>query len=316
MTAADGHQAKAPDQRWIDRAIWAVAILLVVAAIGFGAYYIQDRYLHADESLVERRSSHMEELVQQNPSDPDLRVAVAQWYLEKGLVDQAVEQGEEALRLQADHQGALILLGQAYRSVGDIDQAIAQLSRVAELNRHSEFAAIDTRMNLVHYQLGELYSQKGEYESAAEAYQSALIVDRTDADARYSLALVYQALGDHTAAVEQLTEALRYVPGFAEAYEGLLVSYQALEMRDEAAYAEAMVAYSRADYWGAAEQLKQVIQSSPEFAPTYLGLGLAYEKLGEKEQAVAALEQYLQLEPDSFAAQHILGRLGVKTEAP
>lgn len=302
--------------RWLDRALWIVGALLLIVVVGFGVFYYRDRYVHANEPLVERQMSHLEEMVRQNPADPDLRVAAARWYLEKGLVDRAIQQGQEALKLDEDHLDALILLGRAYMARGDDEQAIAQFARVVELNKDNQFAKIDPRMNGVYYNLGTLHLQRKEYDSAIEALKAALEVDRTDADARYALALAYQAQGDHQAAVEELNEALRYVPDFAEAYDGLRESYEALGMSTEAAYAGAMVAYAQGEYKPAAQQLEAVIQDAPDFDPAYLGLGMTYEKLGQKEKAIAALQRFLKSNPDSLAARHALGRLGVRAEGP
>jgi tetratricopeptide (TPR) repeat protein len=303
-----------PSTRWLDGAVWVVGVLFLIAVVGFGLFYYRDRYVHADESLVERQTRHLEEMVRQNPSDPGLRVAVAQWYLEKGLVEEAIEQGQAALKLDENHQDALILLGWAYQAKGDDDQAISSFEHVAELNKDNEFAMIDPRMNVVYYNLGELYRRREEYDKAIEALQLALKVDRTDADARFALATIYQQQGDHEAAIQEFNETLRYVPEFPEVYQGLQVSYEALGMSSEADYAQAMVAYSQGKYEQAARQLESVTQAAPEFDPAYLGLGMAYEKLGQHEKAISAVQRYLEANPDSFVARNLLGRLDVRTE--
>lgn len=300
---------------WLDRALWIAGALLLIAVVSFGVFYYRDRYVHANENLVERQMRHLEEMVRQDPSNPGLRVVVAEWYLEKGLVDQAIQQGQEALKLDAHRLDAFILLGRAYLASGDNEQAISHFARVVELNQDNQFAMIDPRMNLVYYNLGELYRQRGELDSAVEALKAALQVDRTDADARYALALTYQEQGDHQAAVQELNEALRYVPEFPEVYQGLRVSYEALGMSTEAAYAEAMVAYSEGNYERAAEQLEAVIQAAPDFDPAYLGLGMTYEKLGRRQEGIAALQRYLAVYPNDLAARYALGRL-TQSETP
>lgn len=309
MTRAKGEAASPAAYASLDKAVWIVGTVLVIAAVGFGIFYVRDRYVHASESVVERQTRHLEELVGQNPADPNLRVSVARWYLEAGLGDQAIEQAREALRLQENNLDALILLGQAYTALGDEEQAIAHFTRAVEVSQGNELAMIDTRMNLVYYELGELYRQRGDYARAVEPLQQALKVDRSDADAWYALALTYQAQGDHPAAVESFNEAVRFVPDFAEAYEGLEASYRALGMTTQAAYAEGMVAYGRGDYRQAAQVLETVVREDPEFDPAYLGLGLVYEQLGKEEQAIEALQRFLQAHPESIAARHALGRL-------
>ena len=307
-------QADALPSTWLDRAVWIAGILLVLTTVGFGVFYYFDRYVHPNEPLVERQTRHFEALVREDPANPTLRVAVARGYLRQGLIDQAIQQGMEALKLDEGNIDALILLAEAYLAKGDEDQALATLEQVVALNRDNPFADIDRRMNFVYYDLGELYYKRGEYDQAIEALKEALKVDRTDADARYLLGLTYQVKGDHQLAVREFHEALRYVPDFAEVYQGLKVSYEALGMRTEAAYAEAMVAFTQGKYEQAAQQLKAVLREAPDYDPAYLGLGLTYEKLGDAEKAVAALQRYLDTHPDSLAARHALGRLGVSVE--
>jgi len=300
---------------WIDRALRIVAGLLVVVSLGFATFYYWDRYHHSDEPLVEHQTRHLEEMVRQNPANPDLRVAVGRWYLEQALVEQAIQQGQEALKLSPDHQDALILLGYAYLAKGEAEQAIAHFARVVELNKDNEFAAINPQLEAVYYELGDLYLKQGDLQRAEEAFQAALKIDRTDADAHYGLALAYQRGGDHAGAIAEFREATRYVPDFVEAYEGMGTSYRALGQMVEATYADGMVSYARGRYGEAVEVLRQVVEQDPSFADVYLGLGLVYEKLGRRQDSIAALQRYLDVYPDDMAARYALARV-TRSEAP
>lgn len=294
---------------WLDRTLIILAIVLVLAIVAFAVYYYNDRYVRTHDTLIERQIQQLTEQVQANPTDPEARVAIAKWYLRNDMIDEAIEQAEQALRLSADHQDALILLGQAYLAKGDEEQAIAAFDRVVELTKGSEFAMIDRRMNTVYYRLGELHYGRGEYVQAIEALESALMVDRTDADALHLLGQCYQESGDHEKAIEQFNQALRFVPDFEEAYWGLQVSYEALGMEAQALYAKGMVAFTRKDYAQAAKQLEEAAQLAPDFEQVYLGLGLVYEQLGETDKAITSLHRFLKTNEDSVVGQQALGRL-------
>jgi serine/threonine protein kinase len=54
---------------------------------------------------------------------------------------------------------------------------------------------------------------------------------------------------------------------------------------------------------------KRVLQANPAFAPAWRGVGLVYEKLGEKTTARAAFQKYLQLAPGALDAAGIRARL-------
>jgi superkiller protein 3 len=74
-----------------------------------------------------------------------------------------------------------------------------------------------------------------------------------------------------------------------------------------------MLAYSQGKYADAAKQLEAAVSASPTLADAYTGLGLTRESQGRREQAIAAYQQALELEPDNFSARMGLVRLGVLT---
>ncbi|HEX4417146.1 MAG TPA: tetratricopeptide repeat protein [Kofleriaceae bacterium] len=68
-------------------------------------------------------------------------------------------------------------------------------------------------------------------------------------------------------------------------------------------------AWVRGDTKTALATYKRVLQSNPEFAPAWRGVGLVYEKLGDKSAAHNAFQKYLQLAPGAFDAAGIRARL-------
>ncbi len=282
---------------------------MILSLVGFAGYYYTDRYVHADEKILDREAAHIEAMIAKSPQDPDLRVTIANYYFESGLTDLAVKQANEALKIEPKHPGAMLLLAQVATSKGDVKGAIAYYERIVELNKDSPMAHLDTRLAGVYYELGKLYTQQGEYPKAVDSLKSALAIDNTDADAHCALGEVYQKQGDHEGAVREFAEALRFDPQFAESYQGLAASYAALGKTAEATYAQGMVAYAQGNPADAAPKLEAAVQQAPDFMPAYLGLGLVYEKLGKSDQAVAALQKYLAANPNDEAASQALGRL-------
>jgi serine/threonine-protein kinase len=77
----------------------------------------------------------------------------------------------------------------------------------------------------------------------------------------------------------------------------------------EVAYQTGLKQYARGDNAGALSTLRASASASPGFAPTWRGLGLVYEKLGNKGQAKLAFKRYLQLAPDAADADQIRDRM-------
>lgn len=63
----------------------------------------------------------------------------------------------------------------------------------------------------------------------------------------------------------------------------------------------------RGDLNAAVSRFKQAVKSDPDYAPAYLGLGKAYDRLNEKESSLDAYEKYLAELPTSRAAARAKG---------
>ncbi|MFN0251292.1 MAG: hypothetical protein ACKV2T_30735 [Kofleriaceae bacterium] len=76
-----------------------------------------------------------------------------------------------------------------------------------------------------------------------------------------------------------------------------------------AAYKTGFQQYVRGDTSGALTTFKDSLAANPGYPPTYRGLGLVYEKMGNKPQAKRAFSRYLQLSPSAGDAEQIRDRM-------
>jgi hypothetical protein len=77
----------------------------------------------------------------------------------------------------------------------------------------------------------------------------------------------------------------------------------------EAAYRIGLQQFARGDTNAALASLRTSLAGNPNYAPTWRGLGLVFEKMGEKAQAKNAYQRYLKLAPTAGDAEIIRGRL-------
>jgi hypothetical protein len=77
-----------------------------------------------------------------------------------------------------------------------------------------------------------------------------------------------------------------------------------------AAYKTGFQQYVRGDTAGALATFKSSLAANPGYPSTYRGLGLVYEKMGNKSQAKRAFSRYLQLSPKASDADQIRERMG------
>ena len=76
-----------------------------------------------------------------------------------------------------------------------------------------------------------------------------------------------------------------------------------------AAYKTGLQQYARGDTSGALATFRGSLSSNPGFAPTWRGIGLVYEKMGNKDQARSAFKRYLKLAPTASDADQVRERL-------
>jgi tetratricopeptide (TPR) repeat protein len=304
------HELQLPSSQDIQRAIWIVLATLVASTVLFGGYYYWDRYVYlGDKSPLELEIERMEEAIRQNPQDVDARVMLAEYYLEKGMHREALDQTNQVLSLSPQQEGALLIHGIAHALVDCPEDALDPLERFIELRQERPMAGIDTALETAYYFLGESYVQLDRPAEAIVALEAALTVSPVDADALYQLGRAYQASDQPQVALEHYHRAVRLVPDFSEAYAGMIQSYSTLEWLDHVIYAGGMQALCRQDYETARAYLESAAQALPDFAPAFLGLGLAYEKTGDLEAALTAIQRALELDPSDYAAQHARGRI-------
>ena len=294
----------------LTRLILIVGAVLGVLLVAFGGYYYWDRYTFVgDQSPIERDIEHMESVIREDPQNPDARVALAEFYLSKGSYQEAQDQANQVLSLHPDHEAALLVAGIAAIRSKKPGDALDPLEKFVAARKDLPTANSDTTLQTAYYFLGESYMALNRPVEAIDALEGALLINRADADALYQLGLAYQANNQPETALEKYHRAVQFVPDFSEAYQAMAESYAALNQIDHVTYANGMYALSTQDYQTAQQDLLAATQALPDFSPAFEGLGMAYEKLNNLDQAKIAAEQAISLDPHSFAAQQLLGRI-------
>lgn len=286
--------------------IWSVA-LLVVSVVGFAAYYYVDQSTSAESGMAERELAVAEQFVQDDPSNITNRLVLADLYFGRQRYDDAVTQYEAAVQLADSSPLAHVGLGRALMETGDFEGASENFTFVIDLSAEEDISGKLVQSS--YYYLGSMALEQGQPDEAVEHFQQATTLERSDADAWYMLGTAYGESGKLDEAVEALGRAVAYVPNFTEAYETLADVFDQKGLSGEALYARGMAAYSRDELGEAAGKLEAAIDSSPTLAEAHAGLGLVREIQGQKDAAIVAYQQALQLNPDDFLARGGLTRL-------
>lgn len=293
-----------------DRALRAAAVLLVLGIVGFAVYYYFDRYHSTNNvTIIDQGVTRLEEMIKRDPRNGDARVQLGFGYAELGYVDEAIVQYNEALKIDEKNQGALIGLGHAYMDKQNPDKAVTYYLQVAELNKNNPYRKTLRILESVYYNLATIHFERGNLDETLQYVREALDIERTDADAHLLLGRALQGKGDHDGAVAAFRDATRMDPNFADAYHAMVKSFEAKGLRGHVLYAQGMAAYSAKDFDGALKRLKEAVAATPNLAEAYLGIGLSHERLGQKQEAMAAYGKAVEIDPELALAQSGIKRL-------
>jgi Flp pilus assembly protein TadD len=146
-------------------------------------------------------------------------------YRNNGDYDKAIEEFNQALRLNPNYAEAYSNRGAAWGATGDYDKAIEDFSEAIRLNPDYANA---------YYNRGITWGTKGDYDKAIEDYSQALRLNPGDAGVYYNRGNAWGSKEDYDKAIADFTEAIRLNPGLAEAYYSRGLIYAIKEDYDRA----------------------------------------------------------------------------------
>lgn len=266
----------------------------------------------SSNDLLSYEIQTLKDELESDPDNLDIRVNLALLYSDAGQYKKAETELKAVLELEENYTDALFALGFVYIETKEYSKAIEPFNKIVELNADNPMRFINSQLEAAYYYLGTAYRELGRYQDAIDAVNEALLINKTDADAWYLLGEAYRDHEDYAPAIDSYKQALRFVPEFKEVYRGLAVCYEKSGENELRAYALAMVDYCSGLTDSAIRQLEEIDTTDREFAEIYLGLGMAYEKTGEYENALAAYEQALQIQPDMWLAEMKIQALSSK----
>jgi tetratricopeptide (TPR) repeat protein len=273
--------------------VLAGLVLLVVAAAAVYAY------------MVARRDRTYRELLAQGDA------ALAQ-----DNTSGAVEAFSGAIALKADAMIGYLKRGETYRRRNDLEAALRDLGRAAELDP-SAARAIDA--------LGDVNLSLKRYDAAADRFRAYVALDDRAPRVLYKLAFAQYHAGHPVEAVDALQKAITLDDRFAEAYYLLGLCQRDVQHLDAARVAlEQAVAIQPAllpareelaNLYGALSrtddrlmQLEALSALDPK-PSREVALGLTYARAGQPQRAILTLSRAAERYPSYRYAYVALGRV-------
>jgi tetratricopeptide (TPR) repeat protein len=171
-------------------------------------------------------------------------------YMRKSDYDRAIQDYDDAIRLNPNDASAYDDRGNAYFYKGDYDRAIQNYDDAIRLNPNDASAYTGR---------GGANFVKGERDRAIQDFNEAIRLNPNDAIAYSSRGVVYIDIGDHDRAVKDFNDAVRLNPKYSLAYHNRGNSH--IDM---------------GEYSDAIKDFNEEIRLNPNFADAYYNRGDAY----------------------------------------
>lgn len=215
------------------------------------------------------------------PSDPAIHSNLGEAYRHLHHLDQAVASYRQALVLQPDFHNAHGNLGLALTAQGKLDEAVTSLRRAIALK--PDFAE-------AYNNLGNIFKDRGQLDDALACFRQAVQLQPQLALAHSNLGLLLHDRGRPDEALVCFRQALALQPDLAEAHNNL-----GLIFKERGQLGDALACYERA------------LALKPDFAEVHNNLSEIYVEQDRLDEAVASLRQALALQPNFAAAYNNLG---------
>jgi tetratricopeptide (TPR) repeat protein len=249
----------------------------VVVVLVLGMLTLQRNNDYRSEFMI------WQDTVTKCPDNPRARTNLGQAMQQMGRVQEAVEQYQEALRLDPKNADAHVDMATVFLAQGKPQEAAAECQEVLRTMPRYLGAYVN---------LGNALFQMGNVTNAIEEYTQALQINPDFIEARTDLGSALGQLGETEAAIDQWNKALQLDPNYIQARANLGTAFLRLGRVTEAA-----------------EQWQRVIESQPHYAEAHHNLGVCLERSGRVREARGEYEMALQLQPRLVAAQNDLAWL-------
>jgi protein O-GlcNAc transferase len=141
-----------------------------------------------------------------------------------------------------------------------------------------------------HCNLGNVLSDKKQFDDAIAVYRQAIAVRPSYAEAYYNLGRALGSKGQLDDAIAAYRQAVAHNPGIPEAYNNL-----GNALKDKGQFDEAIAAF------------RQAIALRPDYADAHYNLGNALAAKGQTEEAIASFRHAIALKSNDFNYHYNLG---------
>jgi tetratricopeptide (TPR) repeat protein len=239
---------------------------------------LQEAISYHRMGYLDRARAACEALLRIQPRNFDALHLLGILAAQSGDPRRAAELLGQAVRINPRHAGGYCNQGSVFRSLGQLDAALASYDRAISL---------DSRLADAHSNRAVVLNQTGRFEAALASTGKALAIRPDYVEAHLNRGHALKSLGRQEEALAAYSSAISLSPRYAEAYldRGNLL----LNLNRPT---EAIDDYDRA------------IAIKPEYTQAHANRGVALQRVGRTDEALASFDRAIALDPENVDAHY------------
>jgi tetratricopeptide (TPR) repeat protein len=234
---------------------------------------------------LEQARRHYLLAVRQNPGNVQTLLDLGELLLEMGRLEEAGEKFRRAIELAPDEPAAYLYHGQWLFKSGRLEEASAAYTKTL---------ALEPRYPSTHVRLAEVYKAKGNLEQARWHLRRELLLRPEDPHLLLDLGDLLLDCADHRTAIACLKRLVMLDPENLAGWQNLAVAQFALHRMEDGILS-----------------CHEALRREPTSAVTHYNLALAYERLGQYDQALIWARKGLTQSPQDHSLSKLQFRIHV-----
>src|SRR3989338_1412944 len=257
-------------QKWIARKPESTSAYFYIAGI-------QNTFLRNPDLALKT----YQRILKVEPDNLRVRQIVAQIYLDKDKLKEALEQLLEVEHRYSHDLGVQLQIASIYYDLGNPVEAITRLQNILKIN---------PKADRIHYYLGLILEKTKNIPESIEHYAAVPPASSLFKDAVLRRASIYRDLKKNDDAIKVVKQGVSKSEKISEFYFYLSFLYE-----------------EKKEFNEAINVLKQGVKSFPESEQFYFNLGTLYDRAQNKTESVAMMRKVLTLNPSNASALNYIG---------
>ncbi len=269
--------------------------------------YLDSANNYVGKKMYDKAVYILSEAIGTFPNNPEILNLFGICYTEAGNYEEALKQYELAIRVNPGFETAKKNMALCYNNygiklaeAGQWESAISAYKKAIELSPDIE--SIKRNLSTLYWNQAQYLVNIGKDKDALNAYIEFLKYEPKNKDGYNNLGAIYSRLGDNKSAIAVLEYALKIDPNSEDIKTNLAIAHQkyGIDLMQGRSYNLAI------------NEFHKSLEFLPNEPNIYALIAMAYEKMGNLDEASRNIDLAMKIDPDNETAKKIIWNIKIQ----